>query len=93
MKKFFVAFGKQHEHLIGSMHVDHTKVVEVNADTVSDVETVADKVFGKQYAMITTKEQHIPSLFPGGTVATAAAVIIIAFWIFLYPIIAELNDN
>ena len=55
MKKFFVAFGKQHEHQIGSMHVDHTKVVEVNADTVSDVETVADKVFGKQYTMITTE--------------------------------------
>ena len=72
MKKFFVAFGKQHEHLIGSMHVDHTKVVEVNADTVSDVETVADKVFGKQYTMITTDEQHYPLLFPGGTVATFA---------------------
>lgn len=68
MGKFYITLGEEHRHMIDNRIWDKDAVLEIKAENSSVAENYAQRNLGKSWAMLTNEEEHIPDLYPKGTI-------------------------
>lgn len=68
MPKFFVSLGNEQKHVIDDHIWDKDSVLQINAETAEKAEQWTKEKLEKNWAMLTTEEEHCQDLYPKGVI-------------------------